>query len=101
MSLEKSIPIWAKPFTDEEWIILQAAHDKASRILDRSPKTHRYADRLAREIFRLFDHGHRDANIMAAIAAQFETKLVLENIAEIKINAVRSNNTQGLVGNAT
>ncbi|MEK1888210.1 MAG: hypothetical protein AAAB35_11690 [Phyllobacterium sp.] len=56
----------------DDWVVLQTAHDSASRILGRSPKTHPYADRLARQIFRLFDLGHRDPAIIAAIAAQTE-----------------------------
>lgn len=56
----------------DDWVVLQVAHDTASRILGRSPKTHPYADRLAKQIFRLFDLGHRDIAIIAAIAAQTE-----------------------------
>ncbi|MBZ9657287.1 hypothetical protein [Phyllobacterium lublinensis] len=56
----------------DDWLVLQAAHDSASKILGRSPKTHPYADRLAKQIFRLFDLGHRDTAIIAAIAAQRE-----------------------------
>ncbi len=55
-----------------DWIVLQAAHDGASKNLGRSPKNHPYADRLAKQVFRLFDLGHRDIAIIAAIAAQTE-----------------------------
>ena len=60
------------PLLADDWIVLQAAHDCASKNLGRSPKTHPYADRLAKQIFRLFDLGHRDPVIIAAIAAQTE-----------------------------
>ncbi len=56
----------------DDWLVLQAAHDSASKNLGRSPKNHPYADRLAKQIFRLFDLGHRDIAIIAAIAAQTE-----------------------------
>lgn len=56
----------------DDWIVLQTAHDSASKNLGRSPKSHPYADRLARQVFRLFGLGHRDIAIIAAIAAQTE-----------------------------
>lgn len=56
----------------DDWLVLQAAHDSASKNLGRSPQNHPYADRLAKQIFRLFDLGHRDIAIIAAIAAQTE-----------------------------
>ncbi|MBZ9657361.1 hypothetical protein [Phyllobacterium lublinensis] len=55
-----------------DWIVLQAAHDSASKNLGRSSKSHPYADRLAKQVFRLFGLGHRDIAIIAAIAAQTE-----------------------------
>jgi hypothetical protein len=66
----------AKPPTQlilpEDWVVLQTAYDTASRILGRCPKTHLHAERLAKQIFRLFDMGHRNPAIIAAIAAQTE-----------------------------
>lgn len=56
----------------DDWLVLQAAHDSASKILGRSPKNHPHADRLAKQVFRLFDLGHRDIAIIAAVAAQTE-----------------------------
>lgn len=56
----------------DDWIVLQAAHNSASKNLGRSSKSHPYADRLAKQVFRLFDLGHRDIAIIAAIAAQTE-----------------------------
>ncbi|MRG56408.1 hypothetical protein GF108_12555 [Phyllobacterium sp. SYP-B3895] len=56
----------------DDWFVLQSAHDAASKTLDRSPKTHPCAERLAKQVFRLFDLGHRDPVIIAAIAAETE-----------------------------
>lgn len=98
------IPIALRPksavLNQADWTILQRGHDEASRILGRSARKHEHADRLAREVFRLFDRGHRDPNIIAAIAAQSETKIVLENITEIKVNAVTIKQLQGFVSTA-
>ncbi|MRG54415.1 hypothetical protein GF108_02305 [Phyllobacterium sp. SYP-B3895] len=55
-----------------DWLVLQAAHDSASKNLGRSPNGHRYSDRLARQVLRLFELGHRDIAIIAAVAAQTE-----------------------------
>lgn len=70
-----------------DWTILQCAHEEASRILGRSARRHKDADRLAREIFRLFDRGHRDPNIIAAIAAQLETRIQLDTLPPAKSHA--------------
>lgn len=87
MPLIVALSLKFSPLTQADWTILQSAHNEASRILGRSARKHKDADRLAREVFRLFNQGHRDPNIIAAIAAQFETRLALESTTRIQIEA--------------
>jgi hypothetical protein len=59
-------------FATSDWEIMQQAHDKASRMLDRCPKTHPRCNELARVVMALFDSGVRDAEELAAMAANRE-----------------------------
>jgi hypothetical protein len=59
-------------FATSDWEIMQRAHDKASQMLDRCPKTHERCNDLARTIMALFDSGIRDADELAAMAANRE-----------------------------
>lgn len=56
----------------DHWDILQTAHNEASSILGRDPRTHDYAERLAREIMRLYESGGRDPIKMALKAVDTE-----------------------------
>lgn len=56
----------------DDFMMLQSAHDIASKIICLPRKNHPFADRLGNPIFRLFDLGHRDPAIFGAIAAQRE-----------------------------
>ncbi|QND51686.1 hypothetical protein HB779_07070 [Phyllobacterium sp. 628] len=42
-------------YTDDDWRVMQAAHDLASSILGRSSKTDAHADRLGRKVIELFN----------------------------------------------
>ncbi|MCO4317614.1 hypothetical protein M8997_010495 [Phyllobacterium sp. 21LDTY02-6] len=59
-------------FASSDWEIMQAAHERASRMLDRCPKTHPRCNELARTILTLFDSGIRDEEELAAMAANRE-----------------------------
>ena len=55
-----------------DFMMLQSAHDIASKILGLPRKNLPFDDGLGNQIFRLFDLGHRDPAIIGAIAAQRE-----------------------------
>lgn len=78
-----------------DWIVLQAAHDGASKILGRSPTDHRYSDRLAKQVLRLFNLGHRDIAIIAAVAAQTERAQALHSYNLNKILTLVPSNEHG------
>lgn len=59
-------------FATSDWETLQRAHDKASRMLDRCPKTHERCNELARTVMALFDSGVRGEDELAALAANRE-----------------------------
>lgn len=59
-------------FATSDWDIMQRAHDRASQMLDRCPKTHERCNDLARTIMALFDSGIRDEDELAAMAANRE-----------------------------
>lgn len=63
-------------YSPEEWDLMQRAHDKASEMLHRCPKTHENADRLARTVMKLFGQGLRDEDVIASKAASQETVLL-------------------------
>jgi hypothetical protein len=59
----------------DDWEMLQIAHNEASNILGRDPRTHSDADRLAREIICLYESGGRGPIAMALKAV--ETEIVI------------------------
>ncbi|MEJ1119673.1 hypothetical protein V9K92_14455 [Phyllobacterium sp. CCNWLW109] len=59
-------------FATSDWEVMQRAHDKASQMLDRCPKTHSRCNELARTVMALFDSGIRDVDELAAMAANRE-----------------------------
>lgn len=59
-------------FATSDWGIMQRAHEKASQMLDRCPKTHARCNDLARTVMALFDSGVRDEDELAAMAANRE-----------------------------
>ena len=59
-------------FATSDWDIMQQAHDKASRMLDRCPKTHPRCNQLARTVMALFDSGVDDTGELAGMAANRE-----------------------------
>ena len=58
-------------YNSYDWSIMERAHERASQILKR-PKKHEDADRLSRRVMGLFDHGIRDVEVIAKIAAAQE-----------------------------
>lgn len=59
-------------FTTTDWEIMQRAHNKASLLLDRCPKTDVRCNELARVIMAMFESGVRDEDELAAMAANRE-----------------------------
>jgi hypothetical protein len=59
-------------FTTTDWEIMQRAHNKASLLLDRCPKTDARCNQLARIIMAMFESGIRDEHDLAAMAANRE-----------------------------
>jgi hypothetical protein len=59
-------------YSPDEWDLMQRAHDRASEMLHRGPKTHENADRLARTVMKLFGQGLRDEDILASKATNHE-----------------------------
>jgi hypothetical protein len=59
-------------FATTDWEIMQHAHNRASQLLDRCPKTHERCNDLARIIMAIFESGIRDEDELAAMAANRE-----------------------------
>lgn len=59
-------------YASADWAVMERAHARASQILKRDPKTDAHADQLARRVMGLFDHGMRDEEVIARIAAAQE-----------------------------
>ncbi|EJM99396.1 hypothetical protein PMI41_04301 [Phyllobacterium sp. YR531] len=59
-------------FATSDWEVMQRAHNKASLMLDRCPKTHPRCNALARTVMALFDSGVHNADELAALAANRE-----------------------------
>ncbi len=59
-------------FTTTDWETMQRAHNKASLLLDRCPKTDARCNELARVIMAIFESGVRDEDDLAAMAANRE-----------------------------
>lgn len=64
-------------YSSEDWHLMQRAHLRASRQLQRCPKSHEDAGRLARRVMTLFDEGLRDEDAIVS-AAVFQEHLVTE-----------------------
>ncbi|MEK1888994.1 MAG: hypothetical protein AAAB35_15795 [Phyllobacterium sp.] len=64
-------------YSSEDWNLMQRAHFKASKQLQRCPKSHADADRLARRVMTLFDEGLRDEAAIVS-AAVFQENLITE-----------------------
>jgi len=73
-------------YSTEDWRLMQRALAKASEALQRCPKSHENADRLARTVMKLFDQGLRDEMLIAAKAAEQEMKAT--NIASYRDSMV-------------
>lgn len=63
-------------YTSKDWATMATAHEMASAMLLRDPRTHEHADRLARTVMKLFDRGLRDPKIIADQASEREASLI-------------------------
>lgn len=59
-------------FATTDWEIMQRAHNRASQLLDRCPRTHERCNDLARVIMAIYESGVRDEDELAAMAANRE-----------------------------
>lgn len=59
-------------YTDDDWRAMQTAHDRASQILGRSPKTDIHSDRLGRTVIALFNLKIRSIDQIVERAVQSE-----------------------------
>ncbi|QND54516.1 hypothetical protein HB779_21635 (plasmid) [Phyllobacterium sp. 628] len=59
-------------YTHDDWLAMQDAHDKASIILGRSPKTDIHSDRLGRTVIALFNLKLRSIDEIVERAVQRE-----------------------------
>ncbi|CAN7469963.1 hypothetical protein LJR231_003184 [Phyllobacterium sp. LjRoot231] len=69
------IPGFDRFYSQNDWRILEEAHRRASRILDRDPKYHPHANRLARAIMIFFNSGETDFGRLASMAVKRELSL--------------------------
>ncbi|TXR46362.1 hypothetical protein FVA77_25405 [Phyllobacterium endophyticum] len=63
-------------YSRDEWRILELAHQKACRTLERDPRSHPYAERLVCLIMILFERGERDYRKLADLAVKREINLL-------------------------
>jgi hypothetical protein len=73
---------WISP---QGWNTIQQAHDRASIILDRSPKDHEFSERLAREVIRLYKGGIHNVDQIADAAVKNEMAILDRGGASSKI----------------
>jgi hypothetical protein len=59
-------------YTEENWHIMSSAYEIAAFHLQRSTRADPNAERLAREVLRLFNDGNRDVNNIATLATERE-----------------------------
>lgn len=79
-------PLSRKPFySNAEWALMQRAHAKASRALQRSPLTDENALRLARRVMTLVDRGLCDEEVIVSAAVHQE--MLLAGIVARRHNA--------------
>src|SRR5262245_3340893 len=62
--------------TTTDWDVMQRAHDRASLLLGRSPKTDARCNELARTIIAMYESGIHDENELATIAANRELNVL-------------------------
>jgi hypothetical protein len=75
-------------YSSEDWNLMQRAHNAVSLLLQRSPKEHENAERLARTVMNFFDQGIRDEEALIAKAAEHE--LMVSGIADRRDHPIAS-----------
>jgi hypothetical protein len=75
-------------YSSEDWNSMQRAHNTVSALLQRCPKEHEDAERLARTVMKLFNQGIRDEDVLVAKAA--EQELMVSEIAERRDTKIAS-----------
>jgi hypothetical protein len=78
-------------YTDDDWRAMQTAHDRASQILGRSPKTDIHSDRLGRTVIALFNLKIRSIEQIVERAVQSERSFEkLESMTESSNSSSRT-----------
>ncbi|PYE87047.1 hypothetical protein [Phyllobacterium leguminum] len=72
MPIRGEYPGTGSAYSNEDWRIMQAAYHRAAAIVDKGSNENWKADRLAREVMRLFNLGYRDIEALAFAAADSE-----------------------------
>ena len=62
--------------TTTDWEVMQRAHNRASTLLDRCPKTDARCNALARTIIAMYESGIHDEDELATIAANRELNVL-------------------------
>jgi len=65
-------PPFDRSYSEEDWLILERAHRRACMLLDRDPRFHPLAERVACTIMILFERGERDFGRLATMAVKRE-----------------------------
>ena len=55
-------------YSQDDWRVMSDAYERAAAMLGRSPWTDPHAQRLAREVMRLFNNGKRDIQLITSLA---------------------------------
>jgi hypothetical protein len=71
-----SFPPFDKSYSQEEWLILERAHRRACMLLDRDPRFHPLAERVAFTIMVFFERGEHDFGRLATMAVKREHGLL-------------------------
>ncbi|MDR6636345.1 hypothetical protein J2X72_005161 [Phyllobacterium sp. 1468] len=78
--------------SENDWRILEKAHQRACQILGRDPKYHPLAEQVARTVMMFFARGERDYGRLAAMTVkreinlfEFETETIGSNVRDMSM----------------
>ncbi|GGB02529.1 hypothetical protein GCM10011491_33290 [Brucella endophytica] len=76
MPIRGEYPGPGSAYSGEDWRVMQTAYHRAAAILEHGPNDSWKANRLAREVMRLFNLGYRDVEALAFAAADSESNRI-------------------------
>jgi hypothetical protein len=76
MPIRGEYPGPGSAYSAEDWRIMQTAYRRATAILEYGPGDSWKADRVAREVMRLFNLGYRDVEALSFAAADSENNRI-------------------------